>query len=588
MKKLLFFLTAITFFFAACEKQPEPIPEEPLTLKLSADTVYCLPIYKDLPALELAWTAGTNHGTGSGISYTVEMDRAGNNFAKGLKWEIGRTADRTLVFGHKQLADTLALTFPEIPEDSFVCFDWRVRAKVLMTKEEQVSKVVKVLIAWNASMRTALYIIGDAAPNGWNLGQATPMIIDMTDFSVFTWTGNMNKGEFKLLTTNEDWLPCYVSDENDPTKMHFREKEGDYPDFKWAIPYAGNYTIVANTQTLSIAITANSEPEKKDPHLYLIGDATPGGWDLSQATDMTMDLNDSAHFTWNGTLKKGEFKLLTTNEGWLPCYVSDENDPTKMHFREKEEDYPDIKWIIPYEGSYTIDVNIKELKMTIVPPEKEKPHLYLIGDATPGGWDLSQATDMTMDLNDSAHFSWKGTMNKGEFKLLTTKEDWLPCYVRDENDPTKMHFREKEEDYPDFKWEIASAGEYTIDVNTKLLTINIIAPVEPEAYSHIYMIGDATPGGWSWDNITELQHPERNIFTWKGNLNSGDIKFPTEIKEDWSGEMLYAPTPDCAPTENGTFDAHAGAPDNKWRIATAGEYQIRINFNDNTISFVKQ
>ena len=163
------------------------MPEEPLTLKLSTDSVRCLPIYKDLPALELAWTAGSNHGTGSAISYTIEMDIAGNTFASGLKWEIGRTADRTLVFGHKQLADTLALTFPELAEDSFVCFEWRVMAKVLQTGDVQTSEPVKVAIAWNASMRTDLFLIGDATPNGWNLSRATPMIIDMDHLSAFSW-----------------------------------------------------------------------------------------------------------------------------------------------------------------------------------------------------------------------------------------------------------------------------------------------------------------------------------------------------------------------------------------------------------------
>ena len=479
MRKFLYILGVVAGVLCSCEKQPEPVPEEPLALKISTDSVYCVPIYKDLPALELAWTSGTNHGTGSAISYVVEMDVAGNNFAGGLKWEIGRTTDRTLVLGHKHLADTLALTFPDLPEDTFVRFEWRARATVMMTDEEQVSEVVSVCIAWNASMRTDLYIIGDAAPNGWNLGQATPMVIDMKDFAVFSWTGNMNKGEFKLLTSNEDWLPCYVSDENDPSKMHLREKEEDYPDFKWVIPYDGNYTIVANTRELTMTITPNTEPEKEEPHLYLIGDATAGGWELSKATLMHIDANDSAHFTWSGSMNKGEFKLLTTIEGWLPCYVCDENDPTKMHLREKEEDYPDIKWIIPFAGDYTIDVNIKELKMTIIPPE------------------------------------------------------------------------------------------------------------QPEKYSHLYMIGDATPGGWSWDDVTEMNHPEKDLFTWSGHLNSGEIKFPTEIKYDWSGEMLYAPTLDCAPSENGTYDAHSGAPDNKWRITEAGDWKIQININDATISFVK-
>lgn len=362
-----FVLLSILGFFASCEKQPEPVPEEPLALTVVSDSVYCLPIYKDLPALELAWTAGTNHGTGSAISYTIEMDTVGADFAGGLKWEIGRTANRTLVLGHKQLADTLALIYPELPEDSFVLFDLRVQALVMQTGEIQISPVVQVAVAWNATMLTDLFLVGDAAPNGWNIGRATPMIMDMNRFSTFSWTGQLHKGEFKLLTTDCTWLPCYVRD----------------------------------------------------------------------------------------TL-----------------------DDSKMIYRTTEETYPDMKWYISKTGKYRIEADIEALTMTVT---------YLGG----------------------------------------------------------------------------------------------------EAYTHVYMIGDATPGGWSWDNITELQHPETNIFTYQGALSAGELKFPTELKSDWSGEMLYAPTPDCAPAENGTFEARTGGEDNKWRISTSGEYQIRINFNDTTISFVK-
>jgi hypothetical protein len=352
---------------SSCEKKDAAAEERPLTLTLSTDSVYCLPVYKDLPALEMAWTAGSNHGTGSAISYILEMDKEGNNFAGGLQWKIGRTADRTMVFGHKQLADTLALAFPADPEDAYQTFEWRIRAKVMQTGEEQVSPVVKVKIAWNVSMLTALYLVGDATPNGWSLDRATPMVIDMTHFSRFYWTGKLNKGEFKLLITDSTWLPCYVSDLTDATKMVYRPTDASYTDNKWLIDKGGNYRIEADVKALTISVT------------------------------------------------------------------------------------------------------------------------YLGG----------------------------------------------------------------------------------------------------EMYSHMYMIGDATPGGWSWDNITEMQHPETNIFTWEGNLSAGQIKFPTELKSDWSGEMLYAPTPDCAPTTNGTFEARAGGADNKWLISNPGEYQIRININDTTISFVK-
>ena len=161
----LLFLSMLACGLLSCEKPTEPVVDQPLTITLSQDSVLCLPIYKDLSALELSWTPGTNHGSGSAISYTVEMDKEGNNFAEGLKWEIGRTANRVLLFSHQQLANTLHQTYPEVEEGVYIVFECRVRAKIIQTGEEQVSNVARVAIAWHAAMMTHLYLVGDATPH---------------------------------------------------------------------------------------------------------------------------------------------------------------------------------------------------------------------------------------------------------------------------------------------------------------------------------------------------------------------------------------------------------------------------------------
>lgn len=357
-------LCILSAFFVSCEKPGTDTPrDEALVLEVSSDSVSCVPRMGEQTALQIQWTAGTNHGTGSAISYTIVI----SNEQTTMDLAIGKTADRTLSFTHKQLSDSLRKYFAYMEDEVWYEFDIYVKAKVLMTGEEQISDAVKVIIARFPSLVMDLYLVGDATPNGWTRERATPMI--------------------------------------------------------------------QNTVNPSL-------------------------------------------------------------------------------------------------------------------------------------------------------FSWKGMLRKGEFKILTSTADWLPCYVRDENDASIMHYRKTEADYPDFKWEIANADNYSIEVDIKALTISINS-VGGEIYKHVYMIGDATPGGWSWDNITELEHPEPNIFTYEGFLNRGEIKFPTELKSDWSGEMLYAPTADCNPAENGTYDAHKGEPDNKWTIHTAGDWSITINIKNTTISFVK-
>lgn len=339
--------------------------DETLILSASPDTILCNPRMGGQSALSITWTAGTNHGTGSSILYTLDIDMD-STFKDTICYNIGRTMNRTLMASHIDLANTLDSLFPDMKEEQYYTIYLRMRAKVLMTHEEQVSPTVSVVV-----MRAA---------------------------------------------------------------------------------------------------------------------------------------------------------------------------------------------------------NI--------------PDLYLVGDATPHGWDMARATKMILKSNDSSTYTWSGKLSSGEFKILTTTTDWYPCYVCDSTDAGKIVYREKEEDYPDFKWSITSSNNYSIEVNTKAHTISIV-PLGGELYNHIYMIGDATPGGWSWDRLTELDHLEKNIFVYEGYLNTGQIKFPTEIRSDWSGEMIFAPTPDCTPTLNGKFDIHKGQPDNKWLIPTAGIWSITINITDTIISFVQ-
>lgn len=351
----------------ACEKpQEDPKRDESLVLKTMQDTVACNLRMGDMAALQLTWTAGTNHGTGSALAYTIDMNRADSDMTKGVHFEIGRTMDRTFSLTHRQLADSILPFFPSVKDNKPTPFAMRVRAKVLMTGEEQVSPVVP---------------------------------------------------------------------------------------------------------------------------------------------------------------------------------------------------------------------------LTIVRYDADTTHLLLVGDATPNGWDKSHATEMQWDMNTLTGYTWTGKLHKGEFKILTSTEEWLPCFVRDSTDDMHMVYRETDEDYPDLKWEIDVPGSYTIDVDTKKRAIAVTLNEQTEQYEHIYMIGDAAPGGWSWDNLTEMTHPEKDMFIYEGQLNAGQIKFPTEIKSDWSGEMLYAPEANCAPAENGTFVAHSGDPDYKWIIPAAGKWSITININDTTISF---
>lgn len=104
-------------------------------------------------------------------------------------------------------------------------------------------------------------------------------------------------------------------------------------------------------------------------------------------------------------------------------------------------------------------------------------NLYMVGDATPAGWDINNPTPMTVDANDPFTFTYTGPLTAGQFKIPTTKGNWGCDYfmpVNDgESDLSVTTVSLVKNGNPDRKWKITEAGNYTI-------TINIL---NPAAYS---------------------------------------------------------------------------------------------------------
>src|ERR1044071_4830739 len=68
---------------------------------------------------------------------------------------------------------------------------------------------------------------------------------------------------------------------------------------------------------LLLAAACKKELKAGDPlaltyeKVYLIGDATPAGWNISNAVPMTQSAANTNEFTWTGPLTAGEIKFPT-------------------------------------------------------------------------------------------------------------------------------------------------------------------------------------------------------------------------------------------------------------------------------------
>ncbi|MCA1802726.1 MAG: SusF/SusE family outer membrane protein [Rhodothermaceae bacterium] len=293
-----------------------------------------------------------------------------------------------------------------------------------------------------------LYMIGDASPSGWSITNPMPFQQDAEDPWIFTYSGHMFSGEFKILTfTGGDW--CDEEDWIRPPSMHPPLEDTAYiittgcppeeEDYKWKLEdqQLSDYTITVNLRDETITIVNNGAINVPYESLYLAGNATTGGWD--NPVMMERDENLPWIFRFSGFLLFGEFNVKTfTGDSCDGDWIR----PPSNHPPLDNTEYIitkgclapalDYRWRITNDqvGDYKITVNLQDETIVITrdvtdPNEPTIFDMFLVGDATPGGWSLGEQTPMLVDSENPFIFSWTGDLVPGEFKIKTyTENDW--------------------------------------------------------------------------------------------------------------------------------------------------------------------
>lgn len=485
MKRLYNFLLVtmlliLPFLIVSCsdDYQETDLGNQPLTLSASEATVALDITAPQSTAVTFEWTPGSNFNTNAAITYTFELGISGTNFANSIQSEL--TQGKNSVSYTTEAINSILLNDLNVSTNTEVELDARVTAKVHSDNvQSQVSDIVKIKVTTYKPVSSNIYIIGGAAPNGWSADNATKMNTVSGAAGGFVWQGKLNAGELKFITTLGQFLPSYGKG-SDNTKLYFRESDND-PDDKFIIPTTGIYKISVNIINLTINIEALDAPDYSE--LWFVGNAT--GWSFKL---MTVDASDPFIFYYNADLSAGgDFKIATAasfdqSTVFLRPETNGEGVGTalpvvKWSESEKPGSANDYKWNIPG-GVYKIKLDTREMKINIV---KFTPYamIYLVGDATPKGWSIGDATAMQTTA-DPYKFTWTGTLTTGELKFTCDKQsdwngDWFLASqsgIEPSGDVEQMIFSAKGAN-PDNKWKITSAGTYSIELDQLLQTVKI-------------------------------------------------------------------------------------------------------------------
>lgn len=474
MKKLYNILFALSlvlpFTLASCSDDyaETNLGDQPLTLTASDQVIVLDITAPQSNVVTFEWTPGSNFNTNTAITYVFELGLSG--FTKSVEVEL-KQGKNSVSYRTEELNKILLDNFDVNPGDE-VDLEARVTATVHSENiQPQISEVVKLKITGYKPVSSALYLIGGAAPNGWSADDATKMNTVSGAAGGFVWQGKLNAGELKFITTLGEFLPSYGKG-SDETKLLLRESD-DEPDDKFTIPATGIYKISVNIINLTIHIETLDAPEYSD--LWFVGN--PTGWNFKP---MTSDMSDPFIFYYNADLSAGgEFKIATA-ENWDAAFfrpVTDQQAEGTGLDVDKWAGDPDNKWNITG-GVYKIKLDTRDMKIDIV-PFTPYAMIYLVGDATPNGWSIDNATPLTATA-DPNKFTWTGTLNAGELKFTCDKQsdwngDWFLASqggIEPSGDVEKMIFSANGAN-PDNKWKITSAGTYTIEMDQLQETITI-------------------------------------------------------------------------------------------------------------------
>lgn len=380
-----------------------------------------------------------------------------------------------------------------------------------------------------------VYVVGDGI--SWVPGLKA---MNSSEKGVYTWEGFIPKhtegdtGRFRA-QIGSDWSrPVHpLTDgvkvgETPETETPLSDAPTTDGDMNWHAAAGGNYALVFDFNNCTLKATYSRIDVQG---LYLIGAATPGNWEVADATPMTPDADNNKIYTWEGDLKVGEFKILTDlTEGYdgLTLHPLAANTPIG---KDKIDNAPfacykggdDNKWNVAVAGTYRLTFNCEDCTMSsefvketeyqwpdVTPIETET--LYLIGVVC--GWNKDNAPACTKAAEGNV-FVYEGQLPEGTFRATTTKAWGTHIRPKVNNCPIGSEAYAGDFTYvdePDFNWDVKEAGNYRLTFDLDNWTIKTERLDVSSSAQFVISNMDNVPCEYYNLNGVRVQKPSKGIY----------------------------------------------------------------------------
>lgn len=224
--------------------------------------------------------------------------------------------------------------------------------------------------------------------------------------------------------------------------------------------------------------------------------------------------------------------------------------------------------------------------------------LYIIGEATPGGWSLDDAQALLPSPDNAALRTGTIYLKAGDaetFKFMTSHE-WgsleygLPADAASDLVEGSFALASGTSDEGYRQMQVAQAGNYCITVDTEALTASVVL----SAYQateitecSLFLVGSATEGGWAVEDGTPLYQSQTEPYEFSANVTlkaDGSFKIARTVRGGGTFDSKYYYF------RNGDDDSRIstdGTDDRQWTVTEDGSYTVRVNTLGNTVTVEK-
>ena len=336
--KIILCFFALAAIITACDKADTlstiPGGNTPV-LSSNTPTVAAAASDSDNTVLTFSWTNPQYATDSTTVKYILQVDSANGDFSHATNLIVNGKLDTALTGRqiNSLLLDTYGLKIG-VPYS----FKARLISSYANNNNQKTSNTINLnLTAYHIPPKVAppasghLYLVGDATDGGWNNPVPTPtqefsQIDSVTYAGVFHITGG---NQFLMLPVNGDWGHKYAANANN---VNGQTAGGDVfgydsPDNFSAPATSGWYVIWVDFQAGKFTVTPFNGPANGPTSLFMVGDATQGGWNNPvPVPDQQFTQDNSAQFHLTTTLNGGkQYLFLPVNGDWSNKYAVNDN-----------------------------------------------------------------------------------------------------------------------------------------------------------------------------------------------------------------------------------------------------------------------